>query len=121
MSDRTAWYTFTPRRMTNMFIRDENGRRSVFGNLEKFQADPHWRDLVLFHEYFRRFGSRCRSQSSDGIDRRSHKVDPANRRVRQEQLTVHTCTDRKNAPAARGSALHPSLGWGGVQADDYSC
>ena len=24
----------------------------MFGNLEKFQTDPHWRDLVLFHEYF---------------------------------------------------------------------
>ena len=40
------------RRMTNIFLRDENGRRPVFGNLEKFQTDPHWRDLVLFHEYF---------------------------------------------------------------------
>ena len=40
------------RRMTNIFLRDEKGRRPVFGNLEKFQTDPHWRDLVLFHEYF---------------------------------------------------------------------
>jgi len=40
------------RRVTNIFLRDENGRRPVFGNLEKFQTDPHWRDLVLFHEYF---------------------------------------------------------------------
>ncbi len=40
------------RRMTSIFLRDENGRRPVFGNLEKFQTDPHWRDLVLFHEYF---------------------------------------------------------------------
>ncbi len=40
------------RRMTNIFLRDENGRRPVFGDLEKFQTDPHWRDLVLFHEYF---------------------------------------------------------------------
>ncbi len=40
------------RRLTATFLRDENGRRPVFGNLEKFQADPHWRDLVLFHEYF---------------------------------------------------------------------
>jgi Glycosyl hydrolase family 63 C-terminal domain len=39
-------------RMTNLFLRDEKGRRPVFGNLEKFQTDPHWRDLVLFHEYF---------------------------------------------------------------------
>jgi|HubBroStandDraft_6_1064221.scaffolds.fasta_scaffold00488_18 hypothetical protein len=40
------------RRMTNIFLRNENGRRPVFGNLEKFQTDPHWRDLLLFHEYF---------------------------------------------------------------------
>jgi len=40
------------RRMTSIFLRDEKGHRPVFGNLEKFQTDPHWRDLVLFHEYF---------------------------------------------------------------------
>jgi hypothetical protein len=40
------------RRMTSIFLRDENGRRPVFGQLEKFQTDPHGRDLVLFHEYF---------------------------------------------------------------------
>jgi hypothetical protein len=40
------------RRLTATFLRDENGHRPVFGNLEKFQTDPHWRDLVLFHEYF---------------------------------------------------------------------
>jgi hypothetical protein len=40
------------RRMTNIFLRDQKGHRPVFGNLEKFQTDPHWRDLVLFHEYF---------------------------------------------------------------------
>jgi hypothetical protein len=40
------------RRMTNIFLRDEKGHRPVFGKLEKFQTDPLWRDLVLFHEYF---------------------------------------------------------------------
>src|SRR5512146_1006729 len=40
------------RRLNRTFLRDSNGRRPVFGNIEKFQADPHWRDLVLFHEYF---------------------------------------------------------------------
>ena len=40
------------RRMTNIFLQDEKGRRPAFGNLEKFQTDPHWRDFVLFHEYF---------------------------------------------------------------------
>ncbi len=40
------------RRLTRIFLRDENDRRPVFGGIEKFQTDPHWRDLVLFHEYF---------------------------------------------------------------------
>ena len=40
------------RRLTSTFLVDDRGRRPVFGNLEKFQTDPHWRNLVLFHEYF---------------------------------------------------------------------
>jgi hypothetical protein len=40
------------RRLSRIFLRDARGRRPVFGGLEKFQTDPHWRDLVLFHEYF---------------------------------------------------------------------
>lgn len=40
------------RRLTATFLQGENGLRPVFGDLEKFQTDPHWRDLVLFHEYF---------------------------------------------------------------------
>jgi len=39
-------------RLTNIFLRDENGRRPVFGGTEKFHNDPHWRDLVPFYEYF---------------------------------------------------------------------
>src|ERR1700688_2843459 len=50
----TLWHVAgeLSRRMTKIFLRDEKGHRPVFGNLEKFQTDPHWRDLVLFHEYF---------------------------------------------------------------------
>jgi hypothetical protein len=39
-------------RLTRIFLRDANGRRPVFGGAEKFQQDPHWRDLLLFYEYF---------------------------------------------------------------------
>jgi hypothetical protein len=39
-------------RLTRIFLRDASGRRPVFGTAAKFQADPHWRDLVLFYEYF---------------------------------------------------------------------
>jgi hypothetical protein len=40
------------RRLVTTFTDDGNGRRPVFGGIEKFQADPNWHDLVLFHEYF---------------------------------------------------------------------
>jgi hypothetical protein len=39
-------------RLTRIFTRDENGRRPVYGGTEKFQTDPHWRDHILFYEYF---------------------------------------------------------------------
>ena len=40
------------RRLTRIFLRDADGRRPVHGGVERFAADPHWRDLVLFYEYF---------------------------------------------------------------------
>jgi hypothetical protein len=40
------------RRLCRIFLRDETGRRPVYGNAKKFQRDPHWRDLILFYEYF---------------------------------------------------------------------
>jgi hypothetical protein len=39
-------------RLIGTFVRDASGRRPVFGGAEKFQTDPHWRDNVLFYEYF---------------------------------------------------------------------
>jgi hypothetical protein len=39
-------------RLERIFLRDANGRRPVYGGSEKFQNDPHWRDLISFHEYF---------------------------------------------------------------------
>ncbi len=40
------------RRLTRIFLRDGNGQRPVHGGSHTFQNDPHWRDLVLFYEYF---------------------------------------------------------------------
>jgi hypothetical protein len=39
-------------RLIRIFLRDENGRRPVYGDTEKFQTDPFWHDHILFHEYF---------------------------------------------------------------------
>jgi hypothetical protein len=40
------------RRLSHIFLRGADGRRPVYGGTEKPQHDPHWRDLVLFYEYF---------------------------------------------------------------------
>jgi hypothetical protein len=40
------------RRLSRIFLRDAEGHRPVYGGTEKFQDDPHWRDLILFYEYF---------------------------------------------------------------------
>ena len=40
------------RRLTHTFLRGPDGRRPVYGGTTKFQQDPHWRDLILFYEYF---------------------------------------------------------------------
>jgi hypothetical protein len=41
-------------RLSHIFLRNAEGRRPVYGGTEKFQQDPHWRDLILFYEYFHR-------------------------------------------------------------------
>lgn len=39
-------------RLMKLFLHDEHGRRPIYANCEKFQTDPHWKDLLCFHEYF---------------------------------------------------------------------
>jgi hypothetical protein len=39
-------------RLANIFLRDQAGKRPVFGSCSLFNTDPHWRDLIPFHEYF---------------------------------------------------------------------
>jgi hypothetical protein len=39
-------------RLENIFTRDQRGQRAVYGGTKKFQEDPHWRDYILFYEYF---------------------------------------------------------------------
>ncbi|MFN6571497.1 MGH1-like glycoside hydrolase domain-containing protein [Dendronalium sp. ChiSLP03b] len=39
-------------RLTKIFLQNSSGQRPVYGGKQKFQNDPYWRDLILFHEYF---------------------------------------------------------------------
>ena len=40
------------RRLANIFLRDPNGKRPVYGGTKKFQEDPYWKDYILYYEYF---------------------------------------------------------------------
>jgi Glycosyl hydrolase family 63 C-terminal domain len=40
------------RRLASIFLLDQEGKRPVFGSCQLFNNDPHWRDLIRFHEYF---------------------------------------------------------------------
>lgn len=40
------------RRLSKIFLRDDKGERPVYRDVPKFQTDPNWNDLILFHEYF---------------------------------------------------------------------
>jgi hypothetical protein len=52
------WLTFEEvaielaQRLMRIFLPDAKGRRPVFGSIETLQTNPHWQDLILFHEYF---------------------------------------------------------------------
>jgi hypothetical protein len=53
-SARNLWQVAAglSRRLTHIFLRGADGRRPVYGGTDLFQRDPHWRDLILFYEYF---------------------------------------------------------------------
>jgi hypothetical protein len=40
------------RRLSSIFLRDARGKRPVYGGNKKFQEDPHWKDYILYYEYF---------------------------------------------------------------------
>ncbi len=39
-------------RLTSIFLKNRDQKRPVYGEIYKFQHDPHWQNLILFHEYF---------------------------------------------------------------------
>ena len=53
-SQQTLWQVAAEisRRLNRIFLRDTSGHRPVYGGVAMFQNDPHWRDYLLFHEYF---------------------------------------------------------------------
>ena len=45
-------YEELARRLTRIFLAGDGGRRPVFEGIAAYRDDPHWKDLLLFHEYF---------------------------------------------------------------------
>jgi hypothetical protein len=43
---------YLEQRLLAIFLQNQDGQRPVYGGIAKFQQDPHWRDLILFYEYF---------------------------------------------------------------------
>jgi hypothetical protein len=39
-------------RLMSLFENGKDGKRPIYGGIEKFQTDPHWRDYISFFEYF---------------------------------------------------------------------
>jgi hypothetical protein len=52
--EMTLWEVATElsRRLMRLFLRSGDGERAIYGGIDILQKDPHWRDLILFNEYF---------------------------------------------------------------------
>ncbi len=93
---RAAW--------SRIFLRDASGRRPVFGGAEKFQTDPHWRDHILFYEYFH-------GDNGAGIGA-SHQTGwtargDARRVIRQCRRRAVSRWERKRPSRGEGPASRP--------------
>ena len=85
-------------RLTRIFLRDADGARPAFGAAHKFKDDPHWRDLLLFHEYFH-------GDSGAGIGA-NHQTGWTGCVARIIQVNAVLTKDMLLEPHAEGAALH---------------
>jgi hypothetical protein len=98
-------------RLTRIFLRNPAGQRPVYGGSEKFQADPHWRDLILFYEYFH-------GDNGAGIGA-SHQTGWTGLVAKLiQQLGEHEAEERQLQPAQameEAIALHYNVGSPSIQ------
>ena len=75
------------RRLTHIFLRDQTGRRPVFGGTAKFQEDPLWRDAVPFYEYFHGDnGAGIGCESPNRLDGIGGEADSADRGIGRHRV-----------------------------------
>jgi hypothetical protein len=98
------------RRLTNIFLRDKNGNRPVFGGTRTFQ-DDHWRDCVLFYEYFHGdngagLGASHQTGWTGAIARIMHLFATMSPETLIAEGTKAYCQREDDAPAAELIAAH---------------
>ena len=95
------------RRLASIFLRNEHGRRPVYGGAKKFQEDPHWRDLILFYEYFHGDnGAGPRREPPDRLDRHRR---PRHASLRDQHLRgVPEARQARRRHRGGADADHPS-------------
>jgi hypothetical protein len=69
------------RGLTRLFTRGRDGRRPIYGSCERFQTDPHWRDLILFYEYFHGDDGAASAPTTRRAGRAGRQAHRAERRV----------------------------------------
>jgi hypothetical protein len=94
-------------RLASIFMRNGSGRRPVYGGTRKFQEDPHWRDLILFYEYFH-------GDNGAGLGA-SHQTGWTGLIARLMHLFATTSAERvlefgKSAPVKEASTVYASVG-----------
>src|SRR5215475_10546238 len=92
------------RRLSNIFLRDKNDRRPVYGKAPKFQDDPRWCDLVLFYEYFH-------GDNGAGIGA-SHQTGWTGAVARIMHLFSTTTAEQVLALGQKAAIVETESGWG---------
>jgi hypothetical protein len=97
------------RRLTRLFLRDERGRRPIFGDSAKLQSDPHFRDCLTFPEYFHGdTGRGCGAMHQTGWTGLVAKLLRPRRRERECSAAVFRPGRAMDGPDAAGAALAPA-------------
>jgi hypothetical protein len=91
------------RRLAVIFLPDENGMRPCHGGITKNETDPHWRDLVLFHEYFHgKTGRGCGASHQTGWTPLAVKLSENTIEHPDRSKTIDRDSESQ-APEARGA------------------
>jgi hypothetical protein len=101
------------RRLASIFLRDPQGRRPVHGGARKFQEDPHWRDLILFYEYFHGdngagLGASHQTGWTGIVARAMHLFATSTSKEFLELGTVAGALDLESAPRGQAEGAPPS-------------